>query len=261
MVQTLENKEHWEDLGYQVESGSFKVGSRIIINRPEANSPLIISKRQTAEQLIEVHVADNMIREVEWVVSSIKELLDEGLDAGDIMVICLDDRNARDYFKAISEGLEKHDILVNNLLDDPYSEPRFYMQEHVTLTTVYRAKGNETAVVFAIGIDAIYPNRKQQQARNKLFTAFTRAKGWLRISGITTGAAPFKKEIDRAMQLMPRMKFVQPDPSEIMTLQRDLSDKATKLRRLEESISRQFEEWDLAPEEREAFLAGLHRKK
>jgi superfamily I DNA and RNA helicase len=157
--------------------------------------------------------------------------------------------------------LDPHDIRVNNLLADPYSEPKFYIQEHVTLTTVYRAKGNETAVVFAIGVDAIYHNRKQQQARNKLFTAFTRAKGWLRVSGIGSGASKFKDEIDKALQLMPRMQFIQPDPSQIMTLQRDLSDKESKLRRLQEQIDRQFDELDIDPEEREAFLTGLYKKK
>ena len=68
-------------------------------------------------------------------------------------------------------------------------------------------------MVFTIGVDAIYQNRKQQQARNKLFTAFTRAKGWLRVSGMGSGAAKFKEEIDKALQLMPRMQFIQPDVS------------------------------------------------
>ncbi len=261
MVQTLENKEHWEDLGYEVENGTFEVGSRVTILRPESNSPLAISRRQSPTDLVQTFIADSIAAEIGWVVDSIVLLLNEGLDAGDIMVICLDDRNARDYFKLISDGLDKHNIRVNNLLADPYGEPRFYIPEHVTLTTVYRAKGNETSVVFAIGIDAIYPNRKQQQARNKLFTAFTRAKGWLRISGIGHGASKFKDEIDRALQLMPRMHFVQPDPSQIMTLQRDLSDKESKLRRLQEQIDRQFEELDIDPEEREAFLTGLRKKK
>ena len=60
---------------------------------------------------------------------------------------------------------------------------------------------------------------------------------------------------------MPRMQFVQPDPSQIMTLQRDLSDKESKLRRLQEQIDKQFEELDIDPEEREAFLTGLRKKK
>ncbi len=260
MVQTLENKEHWEDLGYQVEEGTFEVGSHITIFRPESNSPLAISKRQTTADLIQTFTGDSIAAEVSWVVESIKKLLDEGLEAVDIMVICLDDRNARDYFKSISDGLDRHDIRVNNLLADPYGELRFYIPQHVTLTTVYRAKGNEGAVVFAIGVDAVYPNRKQQQARNKLFTAFTRAKGWLRISGIGGGAIKFKQEIDRALELMPRMRFIQPDPSQILTLQRDLSDKESKLRRLQEQIDRQFEELDIDPEEREAFLTGLRKK-
>jgi hypothetical protein len=57
------------------------------------------------------------------------------------------------------------------------------------------------------------------------------------------------------------MRFIQPDPSQIMTLQRDLTDKESKLRRLQEQIDREFDELDVDPEEREAFLTGLYKKK
>lgn len=260
MVQTLENREHWEDLGYQVREGTFEVGTSVVILRPETNSPLAISRSQKPQELIQTFTAKDVVGEVEWITNQIVALIAEGLTPNDIMVICLDDRNARDYFSALSESLDASDIRVNNLLADPYSAPHFVVPEHVTLTTVYRAKGNEAAVVFTIGIDALFPNRKQQRARNKLFTAFTRAKAWLRVSGVGVGAGSFVKEIDHAIGAMPEMRFLQPDPDTILTLQRDLTDKASKLQRLQEEMDKTLSDLEMDEEEREAFLSTLREK-
>ena len=40
IVQLLESKEHWEDVGYEVISGDFSVGTDVKILRPEQNSPI-----------------------------------------------------------------------------------------------------------------------------------------------------------------------------------------------------------------------------
>lgn len=177
------------------------------------------------------------------------------------MVISLDDVNARDYFSLIGEALAERDIRSVNVQSNPFGIPTFLLDHHVTLTTVYRAKGNEAPVVFAIGLDAIYPDRKQQRARNKLFTAFTRAKAWLRVSGVGDGAAALLHEIEIARAHGSRLEFVYPDPQKVQLLQRDLSDKAAKLRDLAEATERQLEQLELDEEEREAFLGSLIPKK
>ncbi len=40
LIQMFENNQHWEDLGYIVEEGNSMAGDRMIISRPEENSPL-----------------------------------------------------------------------------------------------------------------------------------------------------------------------------------------------------------------------------
>lgn len=106
MVQTLENKAHWEDLGYEVETGDIRVGRKVVVMRPEANSPLVISRRQTPDEIISTFVADNMAQEADWAVAEIQDFIKEGLNPNDVMVVCLDDRNARNYFKDISKKLD-----------------------------------------------------------------------------------------------------------------------------------------------------------
>jgi superfamily I DNA and RNA helicase len=77
----------------------------------------------------------------------------------------------------------------------------------VTLPTVFRAKGNEAAVVFAAcGIDAVPPQTRS--GRNKLLTAFTRTKAWLRVSGIGSPAEEFSREMRTALDRFPHMEFI-----------------------------------------------------
>lgn len=260
-VQMLENREHWEDLGYVVEEGDCQPGQRTVVLRPEENSPLSISRQQSVDELIECHVAEDFDSEVAWVVDSIRGLLSEGLRPDDIMVISLDDRNARQYFSALTAALVPQGIRVNNVLADPYTNPAFLREKHVTLSTVYRAKGNEAHVVYAIGIDVLYPSRQVLFTRNKLFTAFTRAKAWLKVSGVGKGAEALMREIASAKSQVPRLRFTYPDTSQLVVLQRNLTDRASKLQRMREQMASQFDDLGLSEEEREVLIEELLKRK
>lgn len=223
MVQMLESAEHWEDVGYEVPSGKLIKGENVVVNRPDMNSPLNISDIDGVP-LISSFKASNLTTEADWVATQIKEFLDLGLEPEEVLVISLDDRSAKAYLSTIAEQLAKMDIPSNNIIADPYNEPPFSILGKVTLSTVYRAKGNEAALVFAVGVDAI--REETRSGRNKLFTAFTRTKAWLRVSGIGKGARTVLRELDKAKECSPKLKFIMPDLNEIDTIQRGFSKKA-----------------------------------
>ncbi len=189
----LEDKEHWEDVGYEVLTGPLKVGEQVEIFRPEQNSPLLIPE-VPGVPLVTSFIANDILTEVAWVVEQVELFLEGGLSAEEILIISLDDRHARGYFKTISESLSALGVSTNNVIADPYNEPPFSIAGKLTLSTVYRAKGNEAAAVFVLGLDGI--NSKTREGRNKLFTAMTRSKAWLRLSGIGRAARVLCKELD-----------------------------------------------------------------
>ena len=219
-MQLLESRDHWQDVGYEVLTGEFRVGEQVCITRPAENSPVSIDSAQ-AGKIISSYVAPNANDEVDWIARGVREFLSGGLQPEDIMIVALDDRNARAYFRLISEELAKHGISTNNIIADAYSEPPFSLPGMVTLSTVYRAKGNESAVVFALGIDAI--SSRTRSGRNRLFTAFTRTKAWLRVSGVGDGARDFCREIEAALAHFPNIEFVMPDLRKVDLIQRDLT--------------------------------------
>ncbi len=208
IVQLLESREHWEDVGYEVETGELQVGSQVRILRPPENNPVSIGQSET-KRIIQCHVAATFKDEIAWIVKGISEFISSGLQPEDITVIALDDRNARSYFVTLSSSLSAAGIASNNIIADPYNEPPFTLPGKITLSTVYRAKGNEAAVVFALGVDAI--PLKVRSGRNRLFTAFTRTKAWLRVSGIGQPAKEVCTEIEAALNHLPRLEFTMPD--------------------------------------------------
>jgi len=256
-VQSLEDKEHWQDLGYEALSDDFSIGAAITIQRPEKNSPLSILNHESQSELIKYKSLEDMTKESEWIAEQIYEFCGQGhLKPEDILVISLDDRRARQYFEILTQQLSTKGIRSNNVLLNPYNSKKYLEEGMVTLSTIHRAKGNEAPAVFVMGIDALYFDRKSRFARNKIFTAFTRAKAWLRVSGWGTHADAFFAEMQQAIDSSPNLVFNQPDPAYIETIQRDLSDKKKSLKQLREEMSSQLDLINLSEEEKSAFFRG-----
>jgi superfamily I DNA and RNA helicase len=255
IVQMLESAEHWEDVGYEVVSGPLQTGAEVEIVRPDRNSPLGLA--QIADHpTIASFEAKDFHEEIAWVLSNIKGFLAGGLQPEEILVISLDDRNARRYLSRIAEELALNGISSNNVIADPYNEPPFTISGKVTLSTVYRAKGNEAAAVIAVGIDAV--ETKLRDGRNKIFTAFTRSKAWLRVSGVFKGPSAIIAELKTAVANSPRILFTMPDLKEIETIQRGFSKKQTAAKKAREQYLRQLRAAGLSEEEiEEEIQQGL----
>ncbi|MBB5747202.1 ATP-binding domain-containing protein [Brevundimonas variabilis] len=246
IVQMLEGAEHWKDVGYEVHNEPIEIGKVVELFRPTENSPLDLIPIDNVP-VIASHSAINFDAEVNWVTTEIRKFIAGGLNREDVLVISLDDRNAKGYFRAISQNLAENDISSNNIIADPYNEPPFSIPGKVTLSTVYRAKGNEAALVLCVGVDAV--SARDRGGRNKLFTAFTRTKGWLRVCGVGANAANISDELTTAAMTAPYMRFVMPDPLVIDTIQRGLSDKKIKAKALRDRYLKDLKEAGLTEEE------------
>ena len=260
IVQTLENVDHWADLGYVVEEGQCVAGQRTVVRRPEENSPLNLAEFVGQEDIVKYAAASDFFKEVKWVCQDIFAFLNEGLRPEDVLIISLDDRNARTYFSEIAKELQREGVGTNNLQDAGFTVPKFFIEDHVSMATVYKAKGNEAAVVYVIGVDAISPYANDVRARNRLFTAFTRSRAWLRVSGMTPAAEPILNELSTALRNFPRMEFQYPDPKMIPTIQRDLSQRSAKLQQIQQMLL-DLEYSDLSEEELLDLVRSTKAKK
>lgn len=258
-VQMLENKEQWEDIGYKVIKGDFIAGSPTEIVRPESNSLVTISMNQKPDEIVHVGVYGSLDEEIDETVKGIKKDLDEGLRPDDILVIAVDDRNAKRYLTQVAERLATFGINCNNIHDDSYGIRDFHREGQVTLSTVHKAKGNEAFMVYVLGVDALYASYAGVRERNVLFTAMTRAKGWVKVSGIGNSAAAFKAEINTALQNFPYLKFHYPSQEQLKIIKRDLAEKAIRKQKAERKLDEILDE--MTSEEIVRFLEQRSKKK
>ena len=216
VLQRLTDNDHWKSLGFNVEKGDSSVGAEMVISRPVENSPSFMNEEYGFS--VRLIKCKSLTEECEKIASMITaDIQKEGLNPEDICVICLDDRNIRNYYSYMTQLLLDKGIRVYDLLNAAYTTTTFYQEGHVTLGTLNKAKGNEAGMVYIMGVDKIFNDRNNVIYRNRLFTAITRTKGWVVLSG--EGSIDYcKVEMDKLQEEGLRLHFNQPSEESTRTI-------------------------------------------
>jgi superfamily I DNA and RNA helicase len=233
MIQRLENNQHWESLGFLVKKGDSSDGSQMIIERPEQNSSEIKNELLDDDEIIKVQMADSLTDELEYIIESIKADLQKELKPEDITVVCMDNRNVRRYFEHISQELESEGIKCFNLLNVSPNNKFFKMKDHVTLSTIYNAKGNESGSIYIAGIDAVFSNKDDITERNKIFTAMTRSLAWVTLTGVGGSVQHCIDELDLLKKNNYLLQFKQPSEDDVITIKQGIDKKQNLLNKIE----------------------------
>ena len=252
-VQMLPDRDSWEAVGYRVEHGGFRTNDRTVIYRPPENSPNPLSTVYAGpDRPVATFQFDSRDDEIRWVIQSIvRDVREEGVKPEDIIVVWFDSARGRKMLPMIQQGLLTQQIAstVPGIAD---SQSDFAEEGRVTLTTAFRAKGNESPVVYLLAADVLYSFAGEIEYRNRAFTCISRAKGWVRISGIGSRMASLTAEIDQILSDLPRFRFAFPDMEQIRKLgaaetnrrRKILKDAAASLRKLLEVDPTALEDLD-----------------
>lgn len=230
LVQIFENKNLWFDIGYQEENGGdIDDGQLVALSRTAKSSPEFLEQHSHADDLIKFEVFETVEAQTAWLVAEIKRNLEEDeLIPDDIVVINPDPFKTKDAVGEARRTLMKMGINSNlagvTTIADVFTEPGT-----VTFTGIFRAKGNEAAMVYVINaqdcFDAFLP-RDVARVRNRLFTAITRSKAWVRVVGVGKAMTALKQEFEKAKAENFALRFVYPTDEErktMMTVNRDMS--------------------------------------
>lgn len=226
IIQMPENQAVWSDLGFKIEKGNYEYGSDMEISLPLENSSKLKNSLLGRDSL-KFQGFNDFEEECKYVVDQIIKDLSEGLLPEDISIISVDDRAAKSYFKKIENLLNDKNIKTFNLSDAVWDNKNYSIKGCVTLSTVYKAKGNESGSVHIVGIDGVYNNLDLRPIieRNKIFTAMTRSKAWVTITGIGSAYKLFEEEIKKVLSNNFRLIFKMPDFKELNLFKRDLAKK------------------------------------
>lgn len=241
----MQDKYSWEARGYEIiqpqNKNKFEENDHIIVERPEKFSKNILEKlvdeqaKYSSNDIIKFKKYDTINQELNAVFKSIIYLInDEKIEPEEIVVISLDKSSANLHFNFIRTQLNSHGILC---ITPGFVESSDLFKEkgRVTLTTAFRAKGNEANIVFVINSQEAISDSTLRQ-RNALFVSITRARGWCYITGHGPNATKLKKEIDAIDKDYPRFEFDFPSESDYARRLQIISESDKSLSNKEKTI-------------------------
>lgn len=229
LVQMFDQPALWQEIGYRVRTGNLKKGEHVVLERSDETSPVFLEEHSQIDDLVCFRQFHTEADQNAWLIEQIKKnLAEDELRHDDIIVIHPDPITARDRLGPIRKAL--FDLGIQNHLAgvDTVADVFFKTETpSVTFTGIYRAKGNEAGMVYVINAqDCDGVGAGLASLRNRLFTAITRSKAWVRIVGYGTGMTRLKKEFDGLVGRQFNLDFTYPTDDllgKLRVVHRDLS--------------------------------------
>jgi superfamily I DNA and RNA helicase len=229
LVQMFDHPALWEEIGYRLREGRLEKGQRVVLERTDETSPRFLEDHSPIYDIVIFKIFNSEAEQNAWLVEQIKKNVQEDeLRYDDIIVIHPDPRTARERLGPIRAALYEQGI-QNHLAGVDTEADVFFKTEapSVTFTGIYRAKGNEAGMVYVVNAqecDVSGPGLAN--VRNRLFTAITRSKAWVRVVGHGPGMERLLREFQQLKQHDFRLDFTYPTDAVLNKLRivhRDLS--------------------------------------
>ena len=242
LVQMFDDVSLWREIGYEVLKGPLELGQKVSLARSETASPPFFKQLMRSADAVEVKLFADSDEEYGWVAERIKRNLEvDELEADDILVIVADPLAVKLRGSALMRALQAVGLSAHIAGITSSRDVMFY-KDSISITSIYRAKGNEAPMVYVIGADACYRGLDLSRKRNMLFTAITRSRAWVHLSGSGANMARLSEEIEKVATKSFQLRFIYPTEDEIKKLtriHRDRSDdEIASINRDVESVER-----------------------
>lgn len=227
LIQMFDYAPLWEEIGYKSILGEIVEGEPVRLTRTPETSPTFLEDHSDIDDLINFNTFPSSEAQASWIVSEIEKNLNEDeLRPSDIMVIHSDPRTTRTAVGEIRDMLMQKGI-KSDIAGVTASPDVFTSDDSITFTSIYRAKGNEAAMVYVVNAELCSEGFGLSTKRNILFTAMTRTKAWLRVCGIGAAMDSLKKEFTTAKDNKFSLEFIYPTEDQrkrMRVVNRDMSE-------------------------------------
>ncbi|PHJ69176.1 helicase [Nostoc linckia z18] len=233
LIQMFDDAGLWRDIGYEVEEGNLEDGKPVKLSRTSNTSPTFLESHSAIDDLIIFKSFNNSREQDEWLVNEIeKNIKEDELKYDDIMVIHSNPLTTKGEVGR-SRALLFEKKINSNLAGVTNSRDEFFSEEAVTFTGIYRAKGNEAAMIYVINAHECFSGPELSKKRNILFTAMTRSKAWLRVLGYGEDMRGLVREFEEVRRRNFVLEFTYPTEEErrkMNVINRDISPKERERR-------------------------------
>lgn len=264
LIQMFDSPSLWSEIGYKVIDGALEKGKKVVLARDKETSPDFLENHSNIDDLIIFKSFKSLDEQADWITSEIeKNLNDDELRRRDIVVISLDARKLKEDTALIRAKLYDKQISCH-IPGDTTSPDVFFQDESIAFTSIYRAKGNEAPMIYIVDGEVVAEGSELISKRNKLFSAITRSKAWVRVTGIGEGMDALKEEFEKIKQKQFRIEMQLPTDEEMEKLRvinRDLTKTEIKEREVIgknlEFLVKKLKSGEIRPEE----IGGLEQLK
>ncbi|SFO49946.1 Superfamily I DNA and RNA helicases [Geodermatophilus obscurus] len=235
LVQHFDDPALWLDIGYETVRGDMTPDSAVVLQRRTDSYPEYFPQLLTPTDAVVLRTFADELAQDDWVASQIAEnLKKDELDHDDILIVLpsaytAKRRAARLARTLLQHGIDSHLVGVSSSVDE------VFVRDSVAIAHIYRAKGNEAPMVYALDAQYASGHVNQLTRRNTLFTALTRSRAWIRVSGWGDGMETIAHEFNEVVAHQYRLEFRTPTSEQLATmrrLHRDRTDtEAAALRR------------------------------
>ena len=204
MFTSILDAPEWNSLGYEIIEQSLDNNQITLQYNP--NNQINLLRELWQGDIVKFTKYDSRLQELTALAHRIKKNLNqENLQSSrQILVIILGRGKELNFLEQqtakflMRQGINIYLPSYNNYncleKNQQHSQPnKFWWSGALTISNTYRAKGQEADLVYLIGLDNIAKNESNIYLRNQFFTALTRTRGWVYISGI--GEYKFYQEL------------------------------------------------------------------
>lgn len=215
-MQISDKRATWEAIGYSV-AGDLRAGEHVQLTRDSSDSRSLVHEVYSGpEKTLQALRFSTRDEEQAFIVQSIKrDIFDEGVPPEDIVVVALDTRNIDSKFRPLQQALWLAGIQSIIPGVGEITRDRFAESGKITLSTVFKAKGNEAYIVYIMYTDFLFRHYDFVNVRNRVFTSISRTKGWCRLTGIGVEMDRVNAEIAAIQHDIPSFKFIFPQSENI----------------------------------------------
>jgi superfamily I DNA and RNA helicase len=217
LIQFPSSVDVWEAIGYTSDSPIVQ-GKEVTLYRTRETSPQFLETND--EDVVKIIPCDDFQGMISLLIAYVQnDIYSDNLLPSQIMVVDMDSLSYADNLMRIRKKLHGSDTCDENVVKfhqaGALSPEDFFRTDSVVYTSVFRAKGNESFMVYIVNAQNCINSLVSTRDRNSLFTAITRSKGWVRVLGYGTGILELLDEFKKIESNEYRLRFTYPTDSDL----------------------------------------------
>ncbi len=260
LVRMFSDPDLWRNIGYETYGGRLKLGEGVTLQRSQDRTPDYFHEFINPEEAILYNAFDSKNSQADWIATQIQRNLNQDeLEHEDILVIFPDAYTLSSESSHLVHSLRKYGI-DSHIVGKGTSRNTVFIENSIAITHIYRAKGNEAPMIYAANSNFCFSGLELGKKRNALFTAITRAKAWVRITGVGPSMSTLCREIDRTFENNFLLEFQYPNREELNELEdaykdqddeekKEIQDGFSKIKKIRQMLEKGEMSIDDVPEE------------